>query len=504
MRLPLLTVISASLCTLTAIAQPGIPDNTFAGDATVVFGNGTDWLFTRDLLVRPNGNIVVVGSRFRPSPAGTVMAYCEIDGDGTVTDDAYFGAEGRVHQLQAAALQADGKVVVAGYSYPTGQSEDLSIELMRIGTDGELDPDFGTDGVVVTDMAEWSVGALDVAVGADGKILVAGSRYGDLGEELIVVRYLADGTVDENGFGTDGIAVGPPTYSVYPNEMVVASNGIIYIAGTTFTVDNVPAIVSFMADGSVNEAFGDLGVVLPSTVAGYAYSTALALEPDGNLLLGVSTDPVELHRFTTDGSDGSGLVSGGHVSTGQFVDPDQAISLLSQPDGRILLAVTTGDQRWKTLRLLHNGAADVGFTTFTSPNVGFPVYMRALALQSDGKVLLGGDGAVNEISAFAVTRLLNELTVGADDLSDTPGAVLVYPNPIASEARFSYTIRTSGSVNIELLNNAGQVVRTYANTAASTEGTYTEVLDLEGIESGVYHLVLTAGSQRATVQVTKE
>lgn len=498
------TAIGASLFTLVAAAQPGIPDNTFAGDATVVFGNGTDWLYSSDMVVMPNGSVILVGTRSQVAPTVNMMAICAFDAGGVAVDQAYHGEPGRQHWAMAAALQPDGKIIIAGYSFPVGDELSPSIELMRIGTDLELDPSFGNGGVVVTDLPDGIEAAADVAVLADGSIVAAGSYEGDFGSEIILVKYLADGTVDETGFGTDGVAISELGLFTYCNEMVVAANGNIHVSALTFTDTDAPVIVSFNGDGEVNEAFGTNGAAFVTTEAGYAYSTALTIEPEGTLLLGVCTDPVEIHRFTSDGQVGTGLASGGHVSTGQFVDPDQPIKIVAQPDGRILLALTTGDFRWKAMRLLQNGTADASFTNYTSPNVGVPVFMRAVALQEDGKILLGGNGAVNVTSAFAVTRLLNELTVGVDDLSDGQGTLLVYPNPVVDAARFTFTLEEPSSVSIQLVNNAGQLVRTFQGTSLRGAGTHTEALGLSGIESGTYHIILSSGSARTTVRITKD
>jgi uncharacterized delta-60 repeat protein len=116
----------------------------------------------------------------------------------------------------AVALQGDGKIVVAGNAFAdpfgTGTSD---IAVLRYNTDGTLDKTgFGSPNGYVT----TSVGAFDngfaVAVQADGKIVVAGNADAGVADRLVLLRYDGVGNLD-TGFGTGGIvsrpASGPST-----------------------------------------------------------------------------------------------------------------------------------------------------------------------------------------------------------------------------------------------------------------------------------------------------
>lgn len=127
----------------------------------------------RDMAIGSDGRIVVVG--------GTVMQ-CYLP-DGTL--DEQFGTQGQVMisglQAQAVALQADGKVVVAG----KGAS---SVVVTRLTSTGAVDAAFGSQGKA--DLAEAVTGgnAHDVVIQADGKILVAGSESVDEDDDFMVLR----------------------------------------------------------------------------------------------------------------------------------------------------------------------------------------------------------------------------------------------------------------------------------------------------------------------------
>ena len=92
------------------------------------------------------------------------------------------------------ARQDDGKLVVAG----TG--DDRAFRVTRYNVDGTLDQDFGTGGTVATCVGMWSE-ARAVAIQADGKIVVAGNANNGTSNEIAVARYNTDGTLDGT-FGT--------------------------------------------------------------------------------------------------------------------------------------------------------------------------------------------------------------------------------------------------------------------------------------------------------------
>jgi uncharacterized delta-60 repeat protein len=69
------------------------------------------------------------------------------------------------------AIQTDGKLVVAGYSYNGGNSD---FALVRYTTNGALDLTFGTGGIVTTPVGSSMIMGNSVAIQTDGKLVVAG------------------------------------------------------------------------------------------------------------------------------------------------------------------------------------------------------------------------------------------------------------------------------------------------------------------------------------------
>src|SRR2546426_2863336 len=118
--------------------------------------------------------------------------------------DATFGIGGRVltdfgggDRARAVALQADGKIVVAGSSSAGAVGADFA--LARYNPGGSLDPTFGSGGRVLTDFGVDDE-ARAVALQADGKIVVAGGFGGAF---FALARYNPNGTLDTS-FGSEG------------------------------------------------------------------------------------------------------------------------------------------------------------------------------------------------------------------------------------------------------------------------------------------------------------
>jgi uncharacterized delta-60 repeat protein len=154
-----------------------------------------------DVVIQPDGRIVVAGS-VHVARDGIQLGLARYLPNGRI--DPSFGTNGTVltnfavDDEPALALQPDGKLVAA-----CGLSSPRRFGLARYTRDGRLDPTFGEGGRVRTRFPESSV-ARDVAIEADGKILVAGSTGGD----FAVARYTGDGRLDVS-FGTDGLVRTP-------------------------------------------------------------------------------------------------------------------------------------------------------------------------------------------------------------------------------------------------------------------------------------------------------
>lgn len=219
---------------VTRINTDGTLDTSFGtnGVARLILNPEYNELYNH-VTVQSDGKIVLTGQTNNVRDNNFAWTYdvltVRLNSDGT--RDSGFGTNGVVQTFigndgqgnsvgddfaRAVALQADGKIVVAGY-YDNGN--DLDIFVLRYGTTGVLDASFGTGGVTLISLTNRNEKANRVHLQSDGKIMVTGmSDSGPAGQYSSVhvgvfVRLNPDGSID-NGFGSNGVATLQLTESI--------------------------------------------------------------------------------------------------------------------------------------------------------------------------------------------------------------------------------------------------------------------------------------------------
>jgi uncharacterized delta-60 repeat protein len=135
---------------------------------------------------------------------------------------------------RAVAVQADGRVVAAGFAH-TDNSILQDIAVVRYDATGELDPTFGSGGRVRTDFGGRFDEALAVAVQSDGRIVVAGSTADATGSDSRLDR----------GFGVGGVVITPVSPSTDEvGGLARGPAGQVMVAGTTAVSQGVGFFVS--------------------------------------------------------------------------------------------------------------------------------------------------------------------------------------------------------------------------------------------------------------------
>jgi serralysin len=175
---------------LARYTADGALDKAFSGDGklTTDFSGKADE--ARTVVVGPGAKILVAGHSGEDLAVARYNAGGTLDksfsGDGKLTIDFMGGGE----DGQSMIVQANGKILVVGNA-----GKDFA--LARYKADGTLDKSFAGDGKQTTDFAGGSDSARAAAIRADGKILVAGRS----GQALAFARYNADGTLDKSFSG---------------------------------------------------------------------------------------------------------------------------------------------------------------------------------------------------------------------------------------------------------------------------------------------------------------
>lgn len=276
-------------------------------------------------------------------------------------------------------IDSDGKILVGGqFSEIAGMPRD---RLARLNLDGTLDTSFMDTGM--TSPSPIFPRANSVAVQTDDKILITGvfQTVGGV-ERRGIARLNPDGTVDTS-FVPGGAwgSRGHRTATQADGKILAGGHRDFSIPGGTRY-----GLVRLLSDGSLDAAFQDPGI--EHTNPNSLVVDAIVIQSDGKIIFGGS--------FTTVGGVGRSnlarLNPDGSLDETFDPSPDSAIrDLLIQPDGKILVAGGFGNiagaARDRFARLHADGSID---TTFAPVSGGVNSSVQRLALQPDGKVLLGG------------------------------------------------------------------------------------------------------------------
>jgi uncharacterized delta-60 repeat protein len=260
-----------------------------------------------------------------------------LDADGRVTTD-FAGTNDRA---AAVAVQPDGRIVAAGSTLDGGA---LAFALARYMPDGALDPAFGAGGRVTTSFFGVFDQAAAVAIQPDGKIVVAGVAYRSVtNSEFALARYTPDGSLDPT-FGTGGRATAD-FFASYDEAVALAlqPDGRLVVAGYTYSGPHVLfALARFDASGALDGTFGSGGKTtadFPGAFGAQDLASALALQSDGKIVAGgIAADDFALARFNPDGSADLAFGVDGMVTTDFLGSYDAISGLRVQPDGKIVAA----------------------------------------------------------------------------------------------------------------------------------------------------------------------
>jgi uncharacterized delta-60 repeat protein len=204
----------------------------------------------------------------------------------------------------ALVRQGDGRLILVGYSQTTQSSVFASC---RFFANGVLDPTYGKSGIVITPVGPQQDQAFAAAVQSDGKLIVAGASSDRKGTHFALVRYNSNGKLDTS-FGKKGVVttvVGNSLDVIYAIQ--VDHENTITVAGSSFTSNDVDLVVArYNGSGELDNSFGKGGIAASAISPQYDAAYSLALENDGKILAaGVAGQggvyQLALERLTNDG-----------------------------------------------------------------------------------------------------------------------------------------------------------------------------------------------------------
>jgi uncharacterized delta-60 repeat protein len=282
----------------------------------------------------------------------------------------------------------------------------LLISTGALAAGGTLDPTFGTNGIVITDLGGPSDTAVNIALQSNGRIVVAGSAELDNNfpgyRTPVIVRYDPDGMLDKT-FGTDGKVTAVIRGLA---RIALQTDGKLVLGGS---MNGGLALARYTSTGALDSSFGTNGVAIAGQDGNFSLLFGdLAIQADGKIVVvgtqetGGHTYPSVIARFNENGTLDKDFRIKVFDDT-NFPDSLQhylrAVAL--QPDGKIIMAgdmlgkegdnyitlgrLTTGQDPWLDPSFGTNGRG-----TVVTPLAGFIQSRGAIAIQPDGKIVIAG------------------------------------------------------------------------------------------------------------------
>ncbi|HEX7331058.1 MAG TPA: post-COAP-1 domain-containing protein [Pyrinomonadaceae bacterium] len=308
--------------------------------------------FARAVAIQPDGKIVVVGEGTVPSGATAEIRMVRYNADGSLDSSFGSGGITSLFTLDFASaedvvLQSDGKIVITGNSIDVNAFSPFLL-LARFNSDGSLDDSFDSDGIFLVPQAVGSMPEFGnaVALQSDGKIVAVGQgEAGGSSIDFVVVRCNTDGSLDSS-FGTGGIVftnINDQTDAA--NDLAIQADGKIVVAGTTNNqaLNAVPVIARYNTDGSLDTSFDSDGIVTRTiTETDSEVLNGVALQTDGKIVaagqIDFGTGPaLEVKRYNDDGSPDATFGNSGSVIT-PVADISTGAAVALQSDGKIVAA----------------------------------------------------------------------------------------------------------------------------------------------------------------------
>ena len=330
-----------------------------------------------DLVLQPDGKAVIVGN-FGEYGGVFMNRYARIEANGAL--DASFSPGSGVNggRVWRTVLQPDGKVLLAGEFRRVNNVPRERIA--RMNADGSLDLSFdpGTGA---------NEGVSAIALQPDGKVLIGGTFTAVNGiARNRVARLNADGSLDAGFDPGTGPDAGVFDMVVQPDGKVLICGGFAAVSGSTRYY-----LARLNTTGALDASF-DAGLNSATVGSG----AAVALQPDGKVLLAGGSTVGRVKRFTGSGAADNTFSAS---ETGMADNSNSWLTSIDpQPDGKVLVAgyfnMFNNQTRAGLVRLTATGSLDASF------NAGWILdYCSDVLAQPDGKVLVCGTGGIHQFSS---------------------------------------------------------------------------------------------------------
>lgn len=290
----------------------GTLDTTFGNQGMVTAFENENESVIKSITLQPDGKIIAVGYVTDNAATYSNFLLLRFNSNGNPDTDfgvnGIVNASFRVFDFASVVtLLSDGKIIVAGRSsdeWDDYYGYDYDFIIAKYNTNGTLETSFGNGGKMIVGADEGSENAFYVKNQPDGKIVIAGEYLGHP-YAFMQVSLLSDGNMDAD-FGINGV-VRTELPTSYLQALQTQLDGKIVAAGyyNPGACCSAIRLIRFMVNGDLDPTFGNNGIVSQIVDTGQAYS--LALQPDGKILVsgggGIGFGPVHtdftMYRYTS-------------------------------------------------------------------------------------------------------------------------------------------------------------------------------------------------------------
>ena len=404
--------------TLVQLTRRGALDTSFGDGGIVRYDLGfrdDDRIY--DLTLDADGKIVVVGEVGFNDQSRAFLA--RFNPDGSI--DTPFGFDGQANwgtdfvadRASAVLVLDDERIVVTGSS-----GGDLVVRAYE--PDGHLDTDFGNEGRITRDLgSSFDAGADVVAEADDGFFVLASKGAGEYpASNFAVLKYSNDGDLDSS-FGENGLATGGIDTPVHFSALALTGDGSVVLAGNEpydFHAEEDVIVARLAADGNLDPAFSRDGLATAGAT-GQRDAVVIEVEPLGGgkvLVLGrvrsIAGDEMVLAQYNVNGSLDKSFGRRGILKLRGFLY-EYTTAMTLEPDGQIVVAGVTRTQRPSggedliVRRFNRDGSPDDDFgTNGTAIGGDLSIYPADVEVQPDGKIVVGSSYGLGLNSTFGLAR----------------------------------------------------------------------------------------------------
>ena len=239
-----------------------------------------------DLLIQSSNRFIITG--WENSSVGNQIWVKSLSSDGkpdsAFADNGVFRVTlGGNNNRGITAVSVETDKLLIGIN--TGHNSNTNFGILRLKSDGTLDNNFGTGGLVIAESD--SIDQLQqIAIQPDGKVILGGTRFNGGTVDVLIARYNEDGSIDQS-FGNNGtvsIDIGTGS-SDFLTDIALDSNSNILASGHTDSAGHFDIFVSrFDAAGNLDTSFGTQGTTLID-FGGNDAATDLLIQEDGKIIV---------------------------------------------------------------------------------------------------------------------------------------------------------------------------------------------------------------------------